>query len=315
MFAAMMVVAMGLDALVGWPDTIYRQIGHPVTWLGALIRLCDQRMNRSDASDQIRRITGVFTALLVIGLALMIGVLIWWVVPSGLTGILIGGVLAWPLLAIRSMHDHVKAVSDPLLAGDTDAARDAVAMIVGRDPSQLDDAGIARAGLESLAENTSDGIVAPLFWGVIAGLPGIAAYKAVNTLDSMIGYRTPRHAAFGWASARIDDLANFIPARITGFLFALCSKHPRHALNIMIEDAHHHRSPNAGWPEAAFAGALGIRLSGPRTYGTTRTDDPWVNKTCPDPTAADFASGLALYRRSLWVLGLCLVLLAWGIGL
>jgi adenosylcobinamide-phosphate synthase len=183
-------------------------------------------------------------------------------------------------------------------------------MIVGRDPSRLDEAGVARASLESLAENTSDGIVAPVFWGVLLGLPGIAAYKAINTLDSMIGHRTERYEAFGWASARIDDLVNLIPARLTGLLFALTSVRPREALTTMWRDAGHHRSPNAGWPEAALAGALGIRLSGPRIYGDRVADEPWVNEGAPDPTPGDITRGLTSYRFAMLALVLIVALSA-----
>ena len=174
----------------------------------------------------------------------------------------------------------------------------------------LDSAGVARAAMESLAENTSDGIVAPLFWGAIFGLPGIAAYKAINTLDSMIGHRTPRFQAFGWASARIDDLVNLVPARLTGLVFALVSSAPRRALSVMWRDAGLHRSPNAGWPEAAMAAGLGVRLSGPRVYDGHVADEPWVNAGTPDPTANDLQRGLALYVRAMFVLAAALLVLA-----
>jgi adenosylcobinamide-phosphate synthase len=220
------------------------------------------------------------------------------------------GILAWPFVALRSLHDHVAAVARPLEAGDIAAARTAVSMIVGRDPAQLDEAGIARAAIESLAENTSDGIVAPVFWGALFGLPGIVGYKAVNTLDSMIGHRTARHQSFGWAAARIDDLANFIPARLTGFLFALLSARPQAATACMARDARAHRSINAGWPEAAMAGALGVRLCGPRSYHGVLADEPWLNASARDPAAADLISGLKLYRRAMLLLGGLLVILA-----
>jgi adenosylcobinamide-phosphate synthase len=164
--------------------------------------------------------------------------------------------------------------------------------------------------MESLAENTSDGIVAPLFWGAVLGLPGIAGYKAINTLDSMIGHRTPRFQAFGWASARIDDLVNLIPARLTGLVFALVSSAPRRALSVMGRDAGLHRSPNAGWPEAAMAAGLGVRLSGPRVYDGHVADEPWVNAGTPDPTAGDLQRGLALYLRAMFVLAAALLVLA-----
>ncbi|MCL7466155.1 adenosylcobinamide-phosphate synthase CbiB [Phaeovulum sp. NW3] len=307
-FAAMMLVAMGLDLLLGWPAALYARIGHPVTWIGALIAALDRRWN---VAGKRRRLRGVAAAGVVIGLAATAGLVAQAVLPAGWPGIVIGGVLAWPLVALRSMHDHVAAVARPLGAGDLDAARGAVAMIVGRDPAQLDQAGVARAALESLAENSSDGIVAPLFWGVVAGLPGIAAYKAINTLDSMIGHRTPRHEAFGWASARIDDGANLIPARLTGVIFAAVSGRARGALAVMGRDARAHRSPNAGWPEAAMAGALGVRLSGPRVYGDRVADEPWLNGACPDPTPADLRRGLALYVRAMLALAALVGALAW----
>lgn len=294
-FALSMLVAMALDAAIGWPGALYRRIGHPVTWLGRLIDGLEHALNRGGA----RRLKGLLTALLVTGAAAGTGLALLALLPGGWPGAVLAGVLAWPLVALRSMHDHVAAVARPLAQGDLAGARQAVAMIVGRDPSQLDQAGVARAAAESLAENTSDGIVAPLFWGVVLGLPGIAAYKAINTLDSMIGHRTDRFEAFGWASARIDDLVNLIPARLTGALFALTSARPGAAFRVMRADARRHRSPNAGWPESAMAGALGIRLSGPRVYADRVADEPWINSTAPDPGARDLARGLALYRRAM----------------
>jgi len=295
----MMLVAIGCDLAFGWPAWIYAKIGHPVTWLGALIGWLDRHWNRAGTA---RRARGIAAALVVIGLSVALALGVQVLLPDGWPGMVIGGILAWPLVALRSMHDHVAAVAQPLVAGDLPAARHAVSMIVGRDPSQLDAPGVTRAALESLAENSSDGIVAPLFWGVIAGLPGIAAYKAINTLDSMIGHRTPRHEAFGWASARIDDLVNLAPARLTGLVFALASRRPGAALAAMARDARHHRSPNAGWPEAAMAGALGVRVSGPRIYADRIADEPFVNAACPDPTPADLRRGLALYRRAMLAL-------------
>ena len=191
-------------------------------------------------------------------------------------------------------------------------ARSAVSRIVGRDPASLDEAGIARASIESLAENTSDGVVAPVLWGAIFGLPGIVGYKTINTLDSMIGHRTPRHEAFGWAAARIDDLVNFIPARLTGFLFAVLSARPADALACMVRDARRHRSINAGWPEAAMAGALGVRLSGPRVYHGALRRRALAERGARDPLAADIAQGLKLYRRAMWLLAAVLVVLAFA---
>ena len=293
--AMIMLVALCIDAVLGWPDRLFRAIGHPVTWIGRMIDALDRWINLEGADESARRVAGIVTVAVVVGAAAEIAWVVTWVLPAGSPGILLGGVLAWPLVAMRSLRDHIRAVADPLAAGDLVAARRAVSMIVGRDPDQLDKEGIARATIESLAENTSDGIVAPVLWGVLFGLPGIAAYKAINTLDSMIGHRTQRHRAFGWAAARIDDLANIIPARFTGLLFALVCTRPRAALATMWRDARRHRSPNAGWPEAALAGALEIRLSGPRTYHDRVADEPWLNEGAPDPQPADIESALRLF--------------------
>lgn len=296
MFASAMIVGLALDACLGWPDAIFARIGHPVTWLGRVIAALDARWNRG--SPRRRRLAGAACAAVVVAAAVLPAAGLAALLPGGWPGVVLTGVLAWPLIAFRSLRDHVAAVAAPLGAGDLDGARRAVARIVGRDPSKLDTAGIARAAIESLAENASDGIVAPIFWGALLGLPGIAGYKAVNTLDSMIGHRTPRHEDFGWASACVDDLANLIPARLTGLLFALSARRPGESFAAMRRDARRHRSPNAGWPEAAMAGALGIRLSGPRVYADRVADEPWLNAGAPDPKATDIGAALRLAGRA-----------------
>jgi adenosylcobinamide-phosphate synthase len=309
-FAGAMAVAMLADALFGWPDGVFARIGHPVTWLGRLISALDTRWNLSAGTAWTRRAAGAAAALIVIALSSGLALAVQAAIPAGWSRLVLLGILSWPFVALRSLHDHVAAVARPLQSGDLGAARHAVSMIVGRDPQNLDEAGIARAAIESLAENTSDGVVAPLFWGVLFGLPGIVGYKAVNTLDSMIGHRSARHEWFGWASARIDDLANLVPARLTGLLFALVSARPVGALTLMARDARHHRSPNAGWPEAAMAGALGVRLCGPRFYHGKPADEPWLNGSARDPAASDIARGLTLYSRAMIVVAGLLVLLA-----
>ena len=309
-FAGAMVVAMTVDALLGWPGALFARIGHPVTWIGKLIGILDRYWNRSKDAPVMRRIVGVAATLLVIALCAAIGWFVQsWLVPGWSRAVLVG-IFAWPLVALRSLYDHVAAVAQPLQSGDIDAARLAVARIVGRDPATLDEAGISRAAIESLAENASDGIVAPVFWGALLGLPGILGYKAINTLDSMIGHRSERHLWFGWAAARIDDVANFIPARLTGLLFALVASRPWAALSCMSRDANLHRSPNAGWPEAAMAGALGVRLSGPRSYHGVVTDEPWLNAGARDPLAANIRQGLRLYISAMLLLGGLLTALA-----
>lgn len=294
------LIALALDALIGWPAAIFRLIGHPVTWLGALIDLLERKLNHGPA----RVAKGVITALIVITLATLPAILLQiWLGP------IVAGILAWPLVAARSLHDHLRAVQIPLAQGDLPKARQATAMIVGRDVTQADEAALSRAGLESLAENASDGVFAPLFWAAIAGLPGIVAYKAINTLDSMIGHRVSRYAEFGRFSARLDDVVNWIPARLTALLFVLaaCRALP---LNVIFRDAPRHRSPNAGWPETAMAVALDIRLSGPRVYAARISDEPWLNGEARNPECRDIARGLGLYRRAVVLAALMLLGLA-----
>ena len=303
-----MLLALALDAGVGWPDRLYRLLGHPVGWFGRLVVLTEARLNRTHHAPAFRRAAGAAAALTLILLAALLAWLVQSLLPGGVPGLLLAALLAWPLVAARSLHDHVERVAVPLATGDIPTSRAAVAMIVGRNPEALDEAGIARAALESLAENASDGIVAPLFWGALLGLPGIAAYKAANTLDSMIGHRSERYRDFGWGAARIDDVLNLIPARLTGALIALASRARGPAFRTMRRDARLHRSPNAGWPEAAMAGALGVRLSGPRMYDGIPTDDPWLNAVAGDPRPEDLFLGLRIFRRMvLLTAGLLLV--------
>jgi adenosylcobinamide-phosphate synthase len=309
-FAGAMVVALAVDAMFGWPEQLFRIIGHPVTWLGRLIGALDVAWNRDSDSPAFRRAAGAVAVCATTAPAVTLA----WIVQAQLSTewsrIVIAGVLAWPFVALRSLRDHVAAVAGPLRLGDIDAARAAVSCIVGRDPVSLDERAIARAAIESLAENTSDGIVAPVFWGALFGLPGIVGYKAINTLDSMIGHRTPRHKAFGWAAARLDDVVNFIPARLTGILFALVSARLSEATSCMMRDGNHHRSVNAGWVEAAMAGALDVRLSGPRIYHGVVANEPWLNEAARDPVATDIGGALKLYRRAMWLLAVVLAILA-----
>ncbi len=306
------VVALALDRVVGFPDPVVRRIGHPVVWIGALIDLLDRRGNRPAWPGWARRAAGAGAVAVVVAVAGGAGVALAAASAEIPGGWLLEAGLAATLLAQKSLLDHVAAVARALPAGgaadtaDLTAARRAVALIVGRDPTRLDAAGIARAAIESLAENLSDGVVAPALWLVIGGLPGICVYKAINTADSMIGHRTARHAAFGWAAARLDDLVNLPAARLTG-LIAVAASLPdgtaaaRAAWTTMWRDARHHRSPNAGWPEAAFAGGLGLALAGPRVYPDHRVDDPWIGRGRRSADAADLGRALALARRCLLV--------------
>jgi len=297
--ATIAAIALFLDVLIGWPQAVYARIGHPVTWIGRLIATLDQGLNKGGA----RRFKGALAVVLVVGAALVPAVVL-----QSLLGPWAAAGLAWPLVAARSLDDHLRAVARPLAAGDLQGARAATAMIVGRDVTRAEPAALARASLESLAENASDGVIAPVFWAAVGGLPGIAAYKAINTLDSMIGHRTPRHEAFGAFAARLDDVANLIPARLTALLIAAAAgRGARRALQCAWQDGPAHRSPNAGWPEGAMAGALDVRLSGPRVYGTRVADEPWLNADARDPGPADLKRGIGIYRRAVAILAALLV--------
>ncbi len=305
--------ALLAEAAFGYPAWLLRRIGHPVIWAGAGIAWLDRRLNQGRA----RRVRGVVaTVALVVGAGLpawmvQAAALHW--LPRGWAMVLLA-LLASSLLAQRSLWQHVRAVADGLDRG-LPAGRAAVSQIVGRNPDSLDEPGVARAAIESLAENFSDGIVAPALWCALLGLPGIAIYKAVNTADSMIGHRTPRHESFGWAAARLDDVVNLPASRLAALLLGLANIRAfGAAMRAVRRDAGHHRSPNAGWPEAAMAGALGLRLAGPRVYGAVLVEDGWMGDGRADAGAADIRRALGAYRRAciIGTLGLAASMLCWG---
>ncbi|MBX9931976.1 MAG: adenosylcobinamide-phosphate synthase CbiB [Methylobacterium sp.] len=308
-----LALALAIEAAAGYPDALYRALGHPVTWIGRLIGTLDTGLNRGDPIR--RRIAGI--CALVVVLAVVASVALALSALAGLAGLWPGSVLLGlacaALPAQRSLHDHVARVAEGLRSDGLAGGRSAVAMIVGRDPESLDEAGICRAAIESLSENFSDGIVAPAFWIGVGGLPGGALYKAVNTADSMIGHRTLRHEAFGWASARLDDVVNLPASRLAaGLIVAAAACHrgasARNAWRAVRRDAGRHRSPNAGWPEAAMAGALGLRLAGPRVYGAIRVEDAWMGDGRSEAGPADVERALALYRTACLILfGLALL--------
>jgi adenosylcobinamide-phosphate synthase len=290
---------MLVELAIGYPAPLLQAIGHPVTWIGRLIGALDRGLNR-DGASRLPGLGAVLILLLVVG-AIAVAV------ARGLGalpfGILPTAVIASSLIAQRSLYRHVAAVAQALDRDGLDAGRSAVAHIVGRDTQVLDAAGVARAAIESLAENFSDGVVAPVVWMVIAGLPGAALYKAINTADSMIGHKTPRYAAFGWAAARLDDFVNLPASRLSALLIiaaAALSRDTSAAVSwrAVRRDAWRHHSPNAGWPEAAMAGALALSLAGPRVYGGVTVDDAVMGDGRRDATAADILRALALYRRA-----------------
>lgn len=266
MSAGLLLGAMALDAVMGEPRWLWSRVPHPAVLMGRLIGWADMRFNTGP-----RWHNGVLVVMGLVAGAALIGVVIE-ALPLGWLWSLVGGAI---LLAQKSLVQHVQAVADGLRYGVGEGRR-AVAMIVGRDTREMDEPAVARAAIESAAENFSDGVIAPAFWYLVGGLPGILVYKIVNTADSMIGYRTPRHEDFGWAAARLDDVLNWVPARITAALIALAFWSGR-AVDVVRQDAGLHRSPNAGWPEAAMAGVLDVALSGPRSYHGQSRDFPWVN--------------------------------------
>jgi adenosylcobinamide-phosphate synthase len=304
MFAELAFTALTIEAAFGFPDSLYRRIGHPVSWIGALIAWCERAWNRHEFSFRRRRMLGLGTLLLLLAISGVSGIIVSLLAQHflpGLASTLVCGVAASTLLAQRSLDRHVRAVADALEQNCIDAARQAVSMIVGRDTASLDEAGVSRAAIESLAENFSDGVVAPLFWLLVAGLPGGLAYKAINTADSMIGHKSDRYLAFGWASARVDDVVNLPASRLSAFWLVLAAGtlfelSPRGAIKAMWRDAPKHRSPNAGWPEAAMAGALGLRLGGPRAYDGTMLDDHWIGDGRETASARDIRLALWQYR-------------------
>ncbi|PBB30208.1 adenosylcobinamide-phosphate synthase CbiB [Mesorhizobium sp. WSM3882] len=296
-------LSLAIERALGYPDWLFNAIGHPVTWIGRLISFLDRRLNRATDSDELRRRRGLQALLVVLlvpaAIGLALHVLLWLIFPSGLV---IAAILSSSLLSQKSLAEHVEDVADALETGGLTLGRIAVSRIVGRDPDKLDRAGVARAAIESLAENFSDGVVAPAIWTGVGGLAGGAAYKAANTADSMIGHRTPKYEAFGRAAARFDDLVNLPASRLTGLLivlaaFILKGADPRNAWQVMRRDAKKHRSPNAGWPEAAMAGALGLALAGPRSYGGEVVEDAFMGEGGRrEAESTDIRQALELYR-------------------
>jgi adenosylcobinamide-phosphate synthase len=303
---ALVTAALLFEAVVSYPDFVYRFVRHPVVWMGALIDWLDSRLNKPSMPEARRRLNGALAlavlllATLLPAAAIQLGLV--HILPKA-DAVIFLAIAASAFIAQVSLYDHVRDVADALEGQGLDAARETVAEIVGRDTSTLDEAGVSRAAIESLAENFSDGVVAPSLWGALLGFPGIVGYKAVNTADSMIGHWTERFAAFGFASAKLDDWLNLPASRLSALWIALAAlisrgASARGALKIAWRDARHHRSPNAGWPEAAMAGALGFRLSGPRSYEGAMTEQPWIGEGRSELSGNDIRRALSLYRTS-----------------
>jgi adenosylcobinamide-phosphate synthase len=296
-----LLLALALDAALGDPAFVYARIPHPIAVIGRAIAWLERQWNREDQADTARRRAGAIVCLVLVLASAGAGFVIERILLGFRFGWIADSVLVSLFLAQNSLYFHVAAVARALTNEGLARGRKAVAKIVGRDPESLDEAGVCRAALESLAENFSDGVVAPAFWALVFGLPGILVYKTINTADSMIGHKTPRHLAFGWAAARLDDLLNLIPARLAGLLIvassvAVPSARSSDGFHAMMRDAAKHRSPNAGWQEAALGGALGVALAGPRRYAGRLVEDYWMNSGGrSEATVDDIRRGLHIY--------------------
>jgi len=307
--------ALLFEALFGYPQALYRAIGHPVTWIGALISLLDRALNLPAWSFAIRRAAGVLALLLLLGITGGLAFVAEHYLIQSQEGIVLAIILAAMLPAQRSLNDHVVAVANALEYDGLLAARKSVGMIVGRNTEVLDEAGVSRAAIESLAENFSDGVVAPIFWTAMLSLTGGVLYKAANTADSMIGHKNEKYSAFGWAAARFDDLINLPASRLSAVFIILaaalipdCSAW--NAIKAVRRDAGHHRSPNAGWPEAAMAGALGLKIAGPRLYGSERVEDAYMGDGRREAKGEDIRRALMVYRVAAVIEGVVVVGLA-----
>ncbi len=292
--------ALIVDAVFGDMGAIYSRVPHPVAALGRLVDGLDRRLNRPERTDATRRARGVLVVALVVALAVAAGAGLAWFARAVALGWLIELFFVATLLAQRSLYEHVVAVARAIERDGLEGGRRAVAHIVGREPESLDVHGVCRAAIESLAENFADGVVAPVFWYLVGGLPALFACKAINTLDSMIGHLSPRHRAFGWAAARLDTAMNFVPARLAAAFIALGAAFmplasAGAAFDTMRRFARLHRSVNAGWPEGAMAGALGLALAGPRRYADHTVDDPWIGEGRRQATTFDVRRALAVF--------------------
>ena len=295
--------ALLIERAIGYPPFLFKRISHPVVWMGNWLSFLEKRLNKPDA--KYGRLRGVIAWLLYVSLILAITVPPTIALHQFTYGWLIEALVATSLLAQKDLHRFVAAVADGL-DQSLEKGREAVSHIVGRDSKQLDESGVSRAALESLAENASDGIVAPAFWLAIGGLPALALYKAINTADSMIGHKSTRYLHFGWASARIDDLVNLPASRLCGLLYAAAAitnpARSKAAIKAMFRDPGKHQSPNAGWPESALAGAMDIKLGGPRSYEGEQVDLAYMGTGCETLKAQDIRDGLKLYSRAMWLL-------------
>jgi adenosylcobinamide-phosphate synthase len=297
-----LIAAFCIEAVLAYPAIVFGAIGHPVSWIGRLISALESRLNRPDYSTDLRRAAGIASVALLVAISISAGLALEMAIRAvPFLGFVLAVLMVAALIAAGSLDQHVRAVASALRSDGLSGGRKNIAKIVGRDPDALNEAAICRAAIESLAENASDGVTAPVFWYFLGGLPGMVAYKAINTADSMIGHMSERYRAFGWAAAKIDDLVNWPASRLTGLIFIAAAALVPGASAVTAwqafwRDARRHRSPNAGWPEAAMAGALRLRLAGPRVYAGAVVDDHWMGDGRAEATVEDIDRALMIYR-------------------
>lgn len=311
-----LLLALLIDRIFGDPRIIWQNIPHPIVLYGAAITFFDKRLNRKSVKPSLRKVYGCFAILILMTIVFFVGVFVSILLRQmGVLGTIVEAVLASIFLAQKSLVDHVSDVARAFQQRSLEKARHAVSMIVGRETDSLDENGVCRAAIESIAENSSDGVVAPAFWFLILGFPGLFCYKMLNTADSMIGYKNPRYKDFGWGAARLDDIANYLPARLTcgiiivALYFFDTYAAAKRAFGVIMQDARFHRSPNAGFPECAFAGGLDIQLSGPRIYDGVRGEEPFQNVDGKQACPKDISRAIRLFQQSMTVLFFVILIL------
>ncbi len=292
------ILALLIDILIGWPNKLFTIIGHPITWIGKAISFLEKTLNKQQFSMIQKRAFGILM-LLFLNFPIVISATFLMSFLKELPfNIIIQAILIWPFLAVRSLYTHVYDILQKLERDDLGSARLALSKIVGRDVKNLNEEQICKASIESLSESTSDGVIAPIFWVLVFGFPGILFYKVVNTLDSMVGYKNERFQDFGWASARLDDLINLVPARLTAILISSLTSNPLKAFLFASKNSVASPSPNAGWPQSAMAYALKINLMGQKTYNGLIINQPSINENAPAPKRRKLREALNFYKKT-----------------
>ncbi len=308
--ALLLLFALVLEWFVGDPAWVWRRISHPVAWFGSIIKILDDQFNNNPDAPAMAVRKGALAISFMIIAAIVAAMIFDGLISSaGGFGRIVEVLTVWVFVAQKSLFDHVGDVARGLRENGLEGGREAVSLIVGRDPQMLDESGVCRAAVESLAENFCDGVVAPAFWYLVFGLPGLFAYKMINTADSMIAYKNQRYLHFGRTTAWIDDLANWLPARLSAILIAAGGsmifgiKTGITAITTALRDSGLHRSPNAGWPEAAMAATCGFALGGPRLYRDEKVSQAYINAAGrQNLTSSDIATAQLVFSYACFCL-------------